>query len=73
MRRTGQPRVDYPPEVKESWRWMVLLLRWVLWTYPRERRHRIEELLTAYSPSVHVVCLRSRRDVDTFLRTVRHP
>lgn len=34
VRRTGSPRSDYPSHVLESWRWMVVLLRWV-WSYPR--------------------------------------
>ena len=37
IKRTGRPRDDYPPDIKESWRWMWVLVRWA-WTYPKDRR-----------------------------------
>lgn len=37
LKRTGSPRSDYPPDVQENRRWMVVLLRWV-WSYPKRKR-----------------------------------
>ncbi len=70
IRRTGKAREDYPPNVQESWRWLLMLLRWVLWTYPRKRRRGIEGLLASHSTHLHVYRLRSRRDVRRFLETI---
>lgn len=70
IRRTNKAREDYPPLVRESWRWGLMLLRWVLWTYPRKRRRGIEGLLVAHSTHLRVFRLRSRRDVHRFLETI---
>lgn len=70
LRRTGRPRTDYPPDVRESWTWTVSLVKWILWTYPRARRLQIESLLAEHVASANVICLRSARDVRDFLHTV---
>jgi adenylate kinase family enzyme len=60
-RRSG--RSDYPPGVRESWRWKLFLLRWILWSYPRDRRHRIIKSIAAQRSHAEVLWLRSRREV----------
>jgi len=69
IRRTGTPRADYPPDVTESWRWTVFLVRWVLWTYPRHRRPSIGAALHRHSDHLRIIHLRQRRDVREFTYT----
>jgi adenylate kinase family enzyme len=71
VRRTGNPRDDYPPGVRESWRWMLLLVRWILFTYPRHRRPAIQAAIEQHGSHAHVLQMRSRSDVQAFLDAVR--
>jgi adenylate kinase family enzyme len=45
-------------------------MRWI-WDFPREARPRIYELLERYGGDRRVVVLRSRREVRSFLATLR--
>jgi adenylate kinase family enzyme len=69
VRRTGQPRADYPPDVKESWRWMWVLLRWV-WTYPKDKRPGMLLNVEEYAPQAILIHCQSKADVRRLLETV---
>jgi len=66
IKRTGRARDDYPPHVKESWRWAARLVRWVLWTYPRRRRRSIEVTVAARSEQLTVIRLQSTSEIEAF-------
>jgi adenylate kinase family enzyme len=66
IKRTGRARDDYPPHVKESWRWAARLVWWVLWTYPRRRRRSIEATVAARSEQLTVIRLRSTSEIEAF-------
>jgi len=66
LRRTGSTRSDYPPHVRESWRWSVTLIDWILRKYPSRRRH-IFAAIAQHAPDADVVVLRSRQDVQNYL------
>jgi adenylate kinase family enzyme len=68
LRRTGSTRSDYPPDVRESWRWSVTLLAWILRKYP-SRRRRIFTAVAEHAADADVVVLRSRQDVRNYLST----
>jgi 8-oxo-dGTP diphosphatase len=70
LRRPRAPRLDYPPGVVESWRWTAVLLHWIMWNYPRHRRRDIEQAVADYGMHARVVRLRTRRQVEGFLRSV---
>src|ERR1700733_1235495 len=53
VRRTGSPRCDYPPDVQESWRWMVVLLRWI-WSYPKKKRPGMVAAIEEYAGNANV-------------------
>jgi adenylate kinase family enzyme len=69
VKRTGRPRVDYPPDVEESWRWMVLLLRWV-WSYPGDKRPGIVANIGEHAKHAKVIHCESRTDVRRFVESV---
>ena len=72
VRRTGTPRADYPSQVRESWRWTVHLVRWILWTFPRHRRPSIVAGLHRHRDHLSVIHLRRRQEVRDFvLRAAR--
>jgi adenylate kinase family enzyme len=66
MKRTGRPRADYPPDVRESWRWMWLLLRWV-WSYPKDKRPGMVSNIEKYAANARLVHCRSKADVVRLL------
>jgi adenylate kinase family enzyme len=53
-KRTGSPRSDYPPDVQESWRWMMVLLRWV-WTYPKQKRPGMVDAVEKHAGYANVI------------------
>jgi adenylate kinase family enzyme len=61
-KRTGSPRFDYPPDVQESWRWMVVLLRWI-WSYPKQKRPGMITAIEEYAGHANVIWCRSASDV----------
>jgi len=66
IKRTGRPRADYPPDVKESWRWMWVLIRWV-WTYPRDKRTGMLLSIEEYAAHAKLIHCRSKSDVQHLL------
>jgi adenylate kinase family enzyme len=68
LRRTGRARPDYPPDVRESLRWTLVLLHWVIWKYPRQRRSRINQGLRQHAQHAEVFHLRTRNQVAAFQR-----
>jgi adenylate kinase family enzyme len=69
IKRTGRSRADYPPDVRESLRWLVLLLRWV-WTYPQKRPGMLRAIET-YGSNARLIHCRSKADVQRLLETLR--
>jgi adenylate kinase family enzyme len=70
VRRTGSPRSDYPPDVQESWRWMVVLLRWV-WSYPKQKRPAMIASVEECAGNANVIWCRSASDVRQLLENLR--
>jgi adenylate kinase family enzyme len=70
IRRAGKPRADYPPNVRESWRWTLVLLKWIVWTYPRSRSPAIAAGVAANSGHARVIRLARRSEVSAFLASV---
>ncbi len=68
--RQGNHRADYPPNVGESWRWTLRLVRWVLWTYPRHRRAWIEQMIATYASEALVVRVRRPEPVEVLVDRV---
>jgi adenylate kinase family enzyme len=66
VRRTGTRRADYPPQVRESWRWMLRLVHWIVWKYPRYRRPAIKAAIAEHAHHARVVELRSPSEVAAF-------
>jgi adenylate kinase family enzyme len=66
LRRTGKPRRDYPAQARESWRWTVMLVDWIVRKYP-SRRRRIVAAIAEHGSDARVIKLRSRRQVREFL------
>jgi adenylate kinase family enzyme len=66
LRRTGAKRDDYPPNVRESWRWTVTLLDWILRKYPSRRRH-ILAAISEHAAHADVVVLTSRQAVRDYV------
>ena len=62
VKRTGTPRSDYPPDVEESWRWMVVLLRWV-WSYPKQKRPSMVAAVEKFAAHANVIWCHSASDV----------
>jgi adenylate kinase family enzyme len=69
IKRTGRPRADYPPDVEESWRWMVLLLRWV-WSYPGDKRPGIVANIEEHATHATVIHCQSQTDVRRLVENV---
>lgn len=69
-KRTGSPRSDYPPDVQESWRWMVLLLRWV-WSYPKQKRPGMVAAVDEYAGHANVIWCRSASDVNQLVESIK--
>jgi adenylate kinase family enzyme len=69
IKRTGRPRADYPPDVEESWRWMVLLLRWV-WSYPGDKRPGIVANIEEHTPHAKVIHCQCKANVRRLVETV---
>jgi adenylate kinase family enzyme len=67
-KRTGSPRPDYPPDVQESWRWMIVLLRWV-WNYPRQKRPGMIAAVEAHAGQARVIWCRSASDVRRLVQS----
>jgi adenylate kinase family enzyme len=65
-RRTGSPRSDYSPDVQESWRWMVVLLRWI-WSYPKQKRPGMVAAVEEHAGHADVIWCRSASDVRQLL------
>jgi adenylate kinase family enzyme len=70
IKRTGRPRADYPPDVKESWRWMWVLLRWV-WTYPKDKRPGMCLSIEEHAAQAKLIHCRSKTDVRRLLEAAR--
>ena len=68
-KRTGSPRPDYPPDVQESWRWMVVLLRWI-WSYPKRKRPGMIAAVEEYAGQASVIWCRSASDVQHLVASV---
>lgn len=66
VRRAGKPRDDYPPDVRESWRWTVQLLDWIVRKYP-SRRQRIMASIAEHGTQATVVVLKTRRQVQEYI------
>jgi adenylate kinase family enzyme len=69
-KRTGSPRSDYPTGVDESWRWMVVLLRWI-WSYPRRKRPGMVAAIEEHAGHANVIWCRSASDVRHLLESMR--
>jgi hypothetical protein len=69
IKRTGSPRPDYPPDVQESWRWMVVLLRWV-WSYPKQKRPGMVAAVEEHARHANVVWCRSASDVRQLVKAI---
>jgi adenylate kinase family enzyme len=67
IKRTGRRRPDYPPDVKESWLWMWVLIRWA-WSYPKERRPAMLTSIAEYGSQATFIQCRSKSDVRRLLR-----
>jgi len=68
-KRTGSPRPDYPPDVQESWRWMVVLLRWV-WSYPKQKRPGMIAAVEDYAGQATVIWCHSASDVQQLVDSI---
>lgn len=68
-RRTGSPRSDYPPDVQESWRWLVVLLRWV-WGYPKRKRPGVVAAIEEFGGNANVLWCRSASDVRQLVESI---
>lgn len=68
-KRTGSPRPDYPPDVQESWRWMMVLLRW-MWSYPKRKRPGMVAAVEEYAGHANVIWCRSASDVRQLVESV---
>ncbi len=68
VRRTGTGRDDYPPAVRESWRWTVVLVDWIVRRWP-SRRRRIEAAIERHGTTPRIFTLRSQDEVDELVRT----
>jgi adenylate kinase family enzyme len=69
-KRTGSPRSDYPPDVQESWRWMMVLLRWV-WSYPKQKRPGMVAAIEEYAQHANIIWCCSTSDVSQLLEDLR--
>ena len=69
VRRTGSPRCDYPPDVQESWRWMVVLLRWI-WSYPKKKRPGMVAAIEEFGENANVLWCRSVSDVRQLVESI---
>jgi adenylate kinase family enzyme len=67
IKRTGRQRPDYPPDVKESWRWMWVLIRWA-WTYHKERRPAMLKSIEEYASHATLIRCHSKGDVQQLLK-----
>lgn len=65
VRYAGRSRSDMAPGCEERLTWEFV--RWV-WDYPATRRPGILRTLARYAPERRVVRLRSRRQIEEFLR-----
>jgi adenylate kinase family enzyme len=69
VRRTGSARSDYPPDVQESWRWLVVLLRWV-WSYPKGKRPGVVATIEEFGGNANVLWCRSASDVRRLVESI---
>jgi adenylate kinase family enzyme len=66
LRRHGRTRADYPPQVRESVRWLAALSWWVL-RYPRRKRPQIAAAIEQHATAAEVHRLGDRRQVADLL------
>jgi adenylate kinase family enzyme len=65
VRRTGKARSDYPPDVRETWRWTITLLHWIARTSPHRRR-QIFASIAEHGIHARVVVLTSAEQVRDY-------
>lgn len=71
VKRHNRPRADYPTGVREGLGWLMVLVRWVWVTYPTKRRPSMIASVKEHAPTADVMHLRSRGDVQSFLRRLQ--
>jgi adenylate kinase family enzyme len=69
VKRTGSPRSDYPPDVQESWRWMMVLLRWV-WTYPKQKRPGMIAAVEERAGYANLIWCRSTSEIRQLVQSI---
>lgn len=70
VRRQLTGSYQYPEGVRGSWRWAAHLIRWVWRTWPSKRRPALLHDIRVHAPAAILYQLRTRRQVDEFIRAV---
>jgi hypothetical protein len=69
VKRTGSLRSDYPPDVRESWRWMVVLIRWI-WSYPKHKCPDMVAAIKEHAGHANLIWCRSASDVSLLMKSI---